>query len=546
MPAKKSNFPPAHPDTQPAYYNEADDEISLKDLVLTLWHHRSIIVVLSLSAIFIIAAVAAWVYLGQPNNKAVSLEFKLEFEGADKNEYPNGLRFSTADILSSPVLSEVYEENNLKDYLEFPDFKAGLTIIQTNDDLKFLEYEYAEKLGQKNLSLEERDRLEAEFLAKKKNALVPIYTLAYSRDPSQAAIPDGLAAKLLNDILRVWADHADRVKGVNKYRYFLVSRNILSENDLQKEDYFIATDMLRAAIDRVSADIEKLQQIPGAQAIKVGENAVSLQDLQFRMEDIQQFKLSPLIGLIRQAGVAKDKTIALGYLRNRLFELNLKEEAAAANVAVYENSLNQYIQRTRGSLAAPGGGTALTPSLKQGMPGNVPAMIPQFGASFLDSLIEMAQENSDMLFRQQISEKVMGAGLNKVEINIDQKYYQDLYDRITVDNGKDDGFGTYKKAALARIDLTHKEIYHTLMQTIDEINAIYLDLSKYNLNPESLLFSVTKPVTAASMKSLTLRKTLLYGIMASIFAVFAIVIGVLLVSSFSGSGREKPLRTQES
>jgi hypothetical protein len=77
------------------------------------------------------------------------------------------------------------------------------------------------------------------------------------------------------------------------------------------------------------------------------------------------------------------------------------------------------------------------------------------------------------------------------------------------------------------------------MQTIDEINAIYLNLSKYNLNPESLLFSLTKPVTAANMKSLTARKILSYIIIASIFAVSAIVIGVLLMSSFTGPRREK-------
>ena len=77
------------------------------------------------------------------------------------------------------------------------------------------------------------------------------------------------------------------------------------------------------------------------------------------------------------------------------------------------------------------------------------------------------------------------------------------------------------------------------MQTVDEINAIYLDLSKYNLNPESLLFSVTEPVTAAGMKSLTLIKMLLYVIIASIFAVSAIAVGVLLMSSFTGAGREK-------
>jgi hypothetical protein len=177
MPITDPNLPSSHPDTQPGYFNEADDEISLKDLVLNLWHYRKIIVVLSLSVIFLIAAVAAWVYFRQQNNQVVSLEFKLDFEGVDKNEYPNGLRFSTADILSTPVLSGVYEENDLKRYLEFPEFKTGLTIFQTNDELKFLEYEFASKLSNTKLNLEERDRLEAEFLEKKKNALVPIYTI---------------------------------------------------------------------------------------------------------------------------------------------------------------------------------------------------------------------------------------------------------------------------------------------------------------------------------------------------------------------------------
>ncbi len=539
MPETDSTPSYPRPDTQSGYFNEADDEISLKDLVLTLWYHRKIIVVLSLSVFLIIAAVAALAYFKQQNYNEVSLESMLDFEGVDKNEYPNGLRFSTADILSTPVLSEVYEENDLKGYLEFSELKSALTIFQTNDELKCLEYEYAEKLSQKNLSLEERDRLEAEFLEKKKTALVPIYTLSFSCDQRQTPIPQSLTAKVLHDILRIWANHADRVKGVNKYQYSLVSRNILSEKDLAEEDYFIATDMLRTTIERVSADIKKLQQIPGAKAAKVGENAIGLQDLHFRMEDIQQFKLSPLIGLIRQSGISKDKAIATGYLRNRLFDLNLKKEAASADVAVYENSLNQYVQTARGALATLGGDTALTPSLTQGIPTNVPAMIPQFGASFLDSLIGMTQENSDMVFRQEITEKVIQAGLSKVDILNEIKYYKDLYDRITSEPTDENGFGDYKKIALARIHRIHQEIYHSLMQTIDEINAIYLNLSKYNLNPESLLFSLTKPVTAVSMKSLTARKILSYIIIASIFAVSAIVIGVLLMSSFTGPGREK-------
>jgi len=520
--------------------DEANSETSLKSLILILWYYRRTVVVLTLCLTFIIAVGAAWVYSRQTRQKFISLEFKLEFEGIDKHEYANGLKFSTGDILSTPVLNEVYEENDLKRYLEYPEFKAGLTIFQTNDELRFLEYEYADKLSRKNINLEKRDRLEAEFLEKKNNVLVPIYTLSFRYSERMKSVPEILIFEALNDILRIWANHADRVKGVNKYQYFLVSRNILSKKDIEDQDYFITTDMLRTTVRRIIDDSNRLQQIPGAEMIKVGENGISLQDIQFRLEDIQQFKLSPLVGLIRQSGVSKDEIITLSYLRNRLFELKLKKEAASARVAVYENTLSHYIRRASGALTNMGGDDAIASSLKQGVPSNVPAMIPQFGASFLDSLIEMAQENSDMLFRQEISAKVIQTGLRNVKINTDIKYYEDLYERIYSKHNKDkSGSTSYKKAEQERIQRTHKEIYDILMQTIDEVNAIYLDLSKYHLNPESLVYSITKPVLATRMKPLSLRKTLLYVIFASIFAVSAIVIGILLMNNFTGSRREK-------
>jgi len=435
-------------------------------------------------------------------------------------------------------LSEVYEENDLERFLEFPDFKAGLTIYQTNDDLKFLEFEYSEKLGQKNLSLEERDRLEAEFLEKKKTALVPIYTMSFRPNQRKATISEALIAKMLNDTLRTWANHADRVKGINKYQYSLVSRNILSEKSLLEEDYFIATDMLRTTIERVSDDIRKLKQIPGAWAAKVGENSVSLQDLQFRMQDIERFKLSPLVGLIRQAGVSKERTYTMGYLRNRLFDLSLKEEAANANLSVYKNTLNQYIHRTQGALTTPDG-TLSTTAVKQGVSTNVPVMIPQFSASFLDSLIQMAQENSAMLFRQEISEKVISAGLDKVKIDMDRKYYQELYNRITADHVKDNEFAIYQESTLERIRRSHKEVYNALMQTIDEANAIYLGLSKYNLNPESVLYTLTKPIAVESRKLISRRKAINYFIATSIFSISAIILGILVFGSIAVLGREK-------
>jgi len=84
MPEIETKLTPPPPTTQPGYYNETADEISLKDLVLTLWHHRSIFVVLSLSAILIIAAATAWIYLRQQNDTLFGWNSSLNLKVSTK------------------------------------------------------------------------------------------------------------------------------------------------------------------------------------------------------------------------------------------------------------------------------------------------------------------------------------------------------------------------------------------------------------------------------------------------------------------------------
>ena len=157
------------------YYREDYDEISIRDLIMALWRSRATIVVYSLVAVLIVSTLAGAAYLLQEKQTVTKLQVTLEFQGADKGEYPNGMKFSSADILAGPVLDKVYRENNLERFLEFSDFKAALSVYQINDRLSFLEYEYAQKLSEKNLSMEARQRLETEFLEKKKNLTTPTY-----------------------------------------------------------------------------------------------------------------------------------------------------------------------------------------------------------------------------------------------------------------------------------------------------------------------------------------------------------------------------------
>jgi len=518
------------------HFREDYDEISIKDLILNLWRARARIVIATLTAALIIFTAAGTVFLLQKKASITKLEFRLEFQGADRGEYPNGMKFSSADILANPVLDKVYRENDLQRFLKFSDFKAALAVYQTNDKLSFLEYEYAQKLSEKNLNVENRQRLEAEFLEKKKNLLVPIYSLVFAREQRTASLPGDLAAKVLNDILNAWALYAERVKGANQYQIELVSRNILTKENVQSEDYLIGTDLLRLTIQRIKADLAKLVQLPGAKIIQVGKEGTSLIDLHYRINDLDQFKVSPLFGLIQRYGITRSPELTFAYLENRLFEANLKKDQTSSDMNVYESSLDQYLRRS--SAAGSGvqtGGAATLP--QAGLTGNVPAMIPQFDGSFLNSLIQMAQENTDAQFRQGITQSMIKSGLLQGEMENDVKYYEKLYSSLkqtaftNVDTKVDEGL---TKTAIEQIQTTQVLVYEQLMQTIDQMNAIYKELSSQNLNPDSILFTVTSPVVTSIEKTLPLKKLLIYIILALFFVEGAIFVGVLL----AGNGKK--------
>ncbi|MEA1928621.1 MAG: hypothetical protein U9N73_10475, partial [Candidatus Auribacterota bacterium] len=192
---------------------ETQPDAPLRALLITLSQRRKTFVFLSLAAIVIIIALAGFIYFGQVRQQVTTLKFKIDFKGVEENQYPNGMKFSTSDIVSPEVLGKVYEKDNLQEYMDFADFKAAVTIIQTNDKLKFLEFEYAGKLSDKKMDIQERERIETEFSEKKESALAPIYSLEYFQDTRVSSIPLETRARILNDILKIWAGIAVQSKG---------------------------------------------------------------------------------------------------------------------------------------------------------------------------------------------------------------------------------------------------------------------------------------------------------------------------------------------
>ncbi len=524
-----------------------DDELNLKDLLLSLWKSRRYIVTWIMVATFVITTIAACVLIFSKKQYTRRLSFKIDFNGAEKNQYPNGSNFSTEDIIAFPIISKVYDNNDLKKYIPVDRLRSALTVVQTNDKLQLLDKEYSAILDDKKLSVEQRQRLEEEYRNKKKSMILPFFKLILSGSKDVSRIPDILQDKVLMDILQTWSDYAEKVKGANIYQIPLITKNVLNKNDLDSQEYIVAIDILKDSVSRALQDVEKIWKIPGAANFRIKDSGISLLDIKYRLMDIDKFKISPLAGMLMLIAAGKNPELIEGYVDNRIFEIKSDEKLASDRERTYQSSLINYLPGNQ-SVSVDLGKTTNPNMGLSTLNSNMPAMIPQLGETFLNSIIKMAKENADSQFRQGLTEKLISEGLNKAELVSHLSYYENLLTRFGFnqeDNGKTSKIKITPdlKEKLKvfytpnKIKTSIDDIYASVIQSIEEMDHIYYDMSKANLNPSSIMFTVTEPIYGSQDRSIPLTTIIKYSILSWVLATGAILVIVLIGNSIKSNGQ---------
>ena len=205
------------------FRDEVDGHLFLQPLLRTLWLYRRTMQLAFAVAVICCVVAAVFAYAWAPRERIASLGFQLAFEGADRGEYPNGTKFSSAEMVSTPVLSEVFKANDLQRYTAFAKFKDAVFVLQTNRDLELLSYEYTAKLSDSKLGPVDRARLEEEFRKKRESLGSAGFSLNIRRNETLLTMPDAMLS----------------------------------------EDYIISVDLLRTKIERILKSVVVMSEIPG-------------------------------------------------------------------------------------------------------------------------------------------------------------------------------------------------------------------------------------------------------------------------------------------
>lgn len=502
---------------------EGDDSVSLTDLLRQAARYKGIILVTlsAFAALYLICAIA--LYVAAPSANLTELNFRLEFRGADRGEYPNGTKFSPAEIVSAPVLVRVFNQNGVGRYSSFADFKGSIFVVQANEALDALNREYRAKLADPKLNAVDRERIEREFQEKKASLSQAEYSIAMVTSDRIRSIPRKLRAKILDDILAVWAEQTVKDKGVSLYDISVLSSGIFKQGAVEGYDYVIALDLIRAKINRVGENIDALLQLPGAKVLRTGNENASLAELRVRLQDAQDFRIRPLVGMLLGKGISTSPAASLEFLQTQLRFTELETQEASARVDAIRGALQTYVEENQRQSRDAGGG-ALAPGST--------TVIPQIDESFLDRIVQMTGEGSDLEYRQKMVDDLRREAMKVVPLEAEARYYRVLLESFR------GSLRTPTAEEKQAIEGQISAIVAEAVRTTDQVNEIYKTISK-DLNPSTILYSKTESVSFSVERSVPAKMLLLVGLLLLLVALPMIVVGVLIYDRMQREDEEE-------
>jgi len=479
----------------------------------------------------VVVAVGFGLWAVSPVERVAALDFRLNFDGIQDGTYPNGAKFSIEDLLSEPIVRRVYDENGLQKYAPFGRFRTSLVVTSTNRELELLEMGYKARLADTKLAGIDRQRIEREFQEKSSALKTSTFRVTLVRSERLREMDAVTMERVLRGILNAWADDAAKIRGALKYDLPVYSKAMIQKDFLESEDYLIGIDMLRWKINRVIANLGQLRKIPGIQLVRLPGSGISLPEVQIRLEDLNTFRIAPAIGLLRATGLSKNPAAALLYVQNRLFDVSLNQKLAQERERKVRDAFEMYAgsdKRTTGPVA--GKAPSAAESSGGGKELGTAAVIPQFGESFIDRLMQLSGRNSDMAFRQDLTERIITGGLAQVEFARETAFYKELEAAFKSGTGVRSIPSSVDPAvranALREVEVRFASSTEEFEKALDNIQALYELVSARNLRPASLLYTIERPTAVYSMNAFSVSR----------YAVFAVLfIGLVGLTAAAGA-----------
>lgn len=478
------------------------------------------VILLSLAAIGIAFGIVALIwYLGAPSQRVTSIIFRLEFKGAADGKYPNGTKFSTNDIIDTPILLKVYDQNALREYVTFPTFARGVFIVESNREYERLQVEYQARLNDVKLTAIDRERIEREFDAKREAISKSDYAIKYLAADGGGEIPETVLHKALSDILREWSDYAAKTQRALLYDVAVLSPRFVDVPMTEAANHLATLQVLRAKVTQVRQNLSQIGQLPGVQLVRTRDNT-SLEEIKLQLDDLLRFRIEPQLMAIRANGLINNEAMAIQYLESQLAHDERRLQAAERKADAIREALATYT-RTGASAATPATPTEYTATQPEPRSNGNDVVMPQLSDSFLDRLVQMSNLGADQVYRQRLTEDLRGAATDMIPLREAVEFDRQLLEALR------QGPARSASSTGAEVAAAIEGAKSQLRELITRMNEVYVTVSR-NLNPASDLYTVLGPPGTEIARAISLKRLALYGAVVFLFSLPLIALGCLI------------------
>lgn len=500
--------------------NEAEPPVSLSHFAAVLRSYSGVIFLTLLAVAIGYAIIAVGFLLATPSQRVTMQPFRLDFTGAVNGHYPNGMRFSSADIVSTPVLLRVFKDNDLGRFTTFDGFSHAVFVLESNYAYQRLEAEYQARLADAKLSPIDRDRIQKEFEGKAASISKNQFSIAILRTEQTARIPDSVARKVLVDVLNTWAAWVVKEHHVLEYEMSIVSPEAFAQGTGWPGDPIIALQIVRFKVNRIIGIIDDLMAIPGAELLRTKSEKSSLAEIRMHLEELLRFRVEPLSANVRAAGMIPDRSATVTFLETQLAydqralkSSQEKSDSIRESLAVY--SLDQR---------ALAGANAISDNTGKGLSSSSSGetLIPQVTEGFVDRLALLVNQASDSQYRQRLVDEMRRAQEGVIPLQSAV-----AYDQATLDQVKGSKSGNSSPDALHKVEQQISSIVGEGQRLVSEVNEIYAAISE-NINPSRELYTLTAPPTSRMERPRDIAKLFLSGILVLLVSFPVVVIACLL------------------
>ena len=496
---------------------EAEPPISVSHFARVLRSYSGVILLSLIGVVLAYLIVAVFLYLRSPSEQITSQTFRLDFEGAGQGEYPNKTKFNIADIISGPIVTRVWQENHLGNYVPFGDFSRAVFVLETNRQFELLAAEYQTRLADPKLTPIDRDRLQKEFELKAESITKNEYSINLDRRAGGRTIPEPLARKVLLDVLNDWADFAVNQQHVIAYQVSVLSPAILNVSAVEQADPVAGIEVLRSKATRIMRNIELIETLPGSSLARTPEDHLSLEEVRLRLDEIMRFRLEPLLSIVLQSSdLITDRATTMRFLESQLAYDQRQLDWAQRYADSIRDSIAVYEQPAAKETPASQPANKTAEPNKGGE-----AVMPQLSDTFLDRLVDMTGRAADAHYRQSVVDIYRKASSETIPLKEAVAYDLQVLNEFQKPAG---GSKTLNSTQVrAQIDQTRAEVG----QLIGKMNELFQIVSR-NMTPSTQLFTITGPATTRTFRSVSAARLASWGVLAVLVALPIAIIFSLL------------------